>query len=137
MYTKVDKPPRYWKVLKQEPIFMDWRMDVANGAVHPLSVEEIEYTRITIGKMRLDGGYVGSDESKHNKDLLSSLEEHEAHALESFLKRPEVQWAVDNSLDGLYIKKEEDYANLLTLFSFSVFMKNKLVTFWRLKYSGQ
>jgi len=129
-------PPMIIKVAKTNPVFVDWRDEVANGAQHPLQIEELTYTRCTVGKMRIDTSFNRVNPNGYGLSPQEHLEEHEQTALRNFLEDPVIAWAVDNSFDGIYVTKDTDHASMKTIFEFIVYLKEEHVTFWRLKFSG-
>ena len=129
-------PPSIFKVTKNDPIFIDWREDVANGAPHPMQLRTDEYIRVKIGMMRIDTSFNQLRPSEFGINLMEELEGVDSEALKDFLQRPSVAWAVDLSFDGLYIKKDFNHAEMNAIYAFFVFLKREQATFWSLKYSG-
>jgi len=131
-------PPKVIRITKSDPIFSDWRQEVANGAMHPIQMHIDEYIRLKIGEMRLDMSFnqLQAGEYVYGLDMAEDPDSPESQALQDFLRRPEVAWAVDISFDGLYITKDFDHAEMRSLFAFFVFLKKEQVTFWKLKFSG-
>ena len=126
-------PPEYFRMAKpsiQIPDFMD---ECMNGAPHPLNIEYDDYVRTKIGLGFLD--LVHHSHGLHSSE--ENLTEDEENYIQNYKNRPEVQWAMHNSFDGLYIQKAFDHANAQVLFSFAVYMKTQNRTFWLLKYREQ
>ena len=129
--------PEFFRMAKpniQIPNFME---DCMDGAPHPMQIEYDDYTRVYIGRINMDTHRHSINSFKVNAPAQHNLTEEEEEIIQNFKDRPEVQWAIHNSFDGLFIKKEYDYANLRTLFMFAVYMKNTNKTFWILKYKDQ
>ena len=61
----------------------------------------------------------------------------EIEFINSVQRRPEIEWAIDNSFDGIYVQKYEDFSRFVTSFKFAVYMKEEQATFWKLKFNGQ
>ncbi len=127
------EPPEYYKMAKpniQIPSFMD---DCMNGASHPLQIEYDDYVRTRIGRGHMDLTYSPYD--LHSSE--SNLNREEEEFIQNFKDRPEVQWAMHNSFDGLYIQKAVNHADMQIFFNFAVYMKSQNKTFWLLKYRDQ
>ena len=114
----------------------NYRVDCMTGQPHPLSIERHHYVLETICTQSIKAGVFQDDERSLYKrsNRFSPLE---MDFITSIQRRPEVAWAIDNSFDGIYVRKYEDHARMATSFQFAVYMKEEHATFWRLKYSGR
>lgn len=111
-----------------------YRFDCMMGAEHPLNIEREHYILTTVATRHMDTVATAQMDrwSKH-----PTFNEAEIDFIMSVQQRPEIEWAIDNSFDGIYVQKEEDFARFATTFRFAVYMKEEQVTFWKLKYNGR
>jgi len=130
----VEDMPDYIKVAKHNDFMADWRTDVAGGSPHPILIEHELYTKIMIGKLYIDMAHDAPNISPAGGRGFNRYEEEE---IKGFLRRPEMAWANDNSFDGVYIRKEPDYAQMRVIMVVYAYMKEQHVTFWKLKFTGQ
>lgn len=114
-----------------------YRLACLAGEMHPLKIEYEHYELITVARRDVKSG--GFDQSKSNPGYsrANRFTSIELDFIASVQREPEVEWAVDNSFDGMYIQKYEDFSSLATVFQFAVYLQTKQATFWRLKFSGQ
>jgi len=133
IFKEPKEHPEFFRIAKPNIQIPDFMENCMNGAPHPMQIEFEDYTRVHVGRMKIDTPRhkINSFKGRYH------LTEEEEELIQDFKDRPEVQWAIYNSFDGLFIKKEYDYANLRTLFMFAVYMKNTNKTFWLLKYRAQ
>ena len=119
-----DLPPHKRERICPNLLETGWRHDVAEGAVaHPLGLEENNYVKIGVGYVMVDMSIQPSTEYTNE-------------IIKSYLRRPEIEWAIDNSFDGLYITKERDEYNYSYKYKLYVYMLDKHATFWTLKFKG-
>lgn len=128
-----NEPPEYYKMAKPPIQIPDWMDDCMNGAPHPLNIEIDNYIRTSVGVGHMDLSYNPS----YPGSSLHNLSQEEEEFVQIFKDRPEVQWAMHNSFDGLYMKKTVDHADMKVFFSFAVYMKDTNKTYWLLKYRDQ
>ena len=111
-----------------------YRFDCMLGADHPLNIEREHYILTTVATRHMDT-VVQAEANSWSR--LPRFNSEEMDFIMSVQKFPEVEWAIDNSFDGIYIYKEEDFARFSTMFKFAVYMKEEQATFWKLKYNGR
>lgn len=130
IYRQEQEPPEYFKIMKRNVQIPDYMTSCINGAAHPMKIEYEDYQIVGVGTMRLD--LEGNKfSSAHSEENLTELEEV---AIQDFKDQPEIEWAMHNSFDGLYIRKIIDYHEFRVMFNFAVYMKSSNKTFWLLKY---
>ena len=112
-----------------------YRSDCMAGEVHPLNIETQNYQLLTVHRTSIDTSIAADYQSDYYNRYKFS--EPEMVFIETVKRRPEVEWALDNSFDGLYIQRIDDYSTMATVFKFGVYLKREQVTFWRLKYDGR
>ena len=133
---ELHKPiPRYIDV----PVKNGWdqaqyRFACMDGAPHPLAIEREQYTLVTIHTQSIDASVHFAADGPHNTGRFSTPE---IEFINSVQLRPEVEWAIDNSFDGVYVQKFNDHARYATSFQFAVYLKEEQATFWKLKFSGR
>jgi len=124
-----------YKIHKVDPYERqpDYKTDCMNGSPHPLATPTFIYTRITIGHTDVDSGQESSSAHYHwHKG--DNWSQSDADVIRSFIERPEVDWALNNSLDGLYVKKVMRPDNWSTHYKFEAYLKEEHITFWKLKF---
>ena len=121
------------RIPKPQIFQAEWRHKVANGDPHPLDIEKETYELVWV--MRF---YVGSLMAHSIRFSYTPGEwsEDEKEILYEHMKYPRVQWAIDNSFDGLYIKRQEEMAEARMIYDIGAYLKSEQATFWRLKFSG-
>jgi len=124
--------PRNIMVTKKKPTQAQYRYDCMNGQEHPMQLEHHAYTLVTVHRDNIDIGMAESD--AYNERMFNS---EELDYISTVVRRPEVEWAMDNSFDGVYIQRHRDPAQFTTVFRFAVYMKEDQATFWKLKFNGQ
>jgi hypothetical protein len=115
-YIKLPKPAMYEA---------QFRQDCTNGGRHPMSIESEDYIRVLVG-------YITS--SITSAQQYTQFSEHEQDLFKQHSKLPGIEWANDNSFDGLYVEKTRGLANLSTTYNFYAYLKTAHATFWRLKF---
>lgn len=114
-----------------------YRTACLNGEEHPLAIEREHYMMITICKQSMDTDIFiqadGNPGYAHSNRFCPA----EIDFINSIQRRPEIEWAVDNSFDGIYVQKYEDHHRMSTMFQFAVYMKEEQATFWKLKFHGR
>lgn len=113
----------------------DFRYACMDGETHPMQIEREHYVLVKIHVQSIDTSVAAQHADPYSK--YTPFSPAEMDFIESVQQRPEIEWAVDNSFDGIYIQKFDDYARGATSFEFAVYMKEEQVTFWKLKYSGR
>jgi len=114
-----------------------YRRACMNGEEHPLCIERHQYVMVTVCTQSIDAGIFMQADDPHEYSRSNRFSPLEMDFITSVQRRPEVEWAVDNSFDGIYVQKYEDFARNATSFQFGVYMKDEQATFWRLKFSGR
>jgi len=61
----------------------------------------------------------------------------ERNLIDHMRNRTGVEWAIDNSFDGLHIVTERHLKQQTITYRFEVLLPNDKAIFWRLKFSGQ
>ena len=112
----------------------NYRVNCMYGYDHPLSIERQHYRLLTVDMADLDADALDQDGGRYYRKEYTPME---MEFFESILRKPQVEWAVDNSFDGIYILREEDMATFRVVYRFAVYLKEEQVTFWKLKFSGQ
>jgi len=130
IHQQKNEPAEYFRMAKPNIQLPDFMSRCIDGADHPLNIEYDDYAMVKIGKAELDVNYTNKMYDNDN-----TLSQEEEELIQLFKERPEMQWAIHNSFDGIYIKKYKDLVNLRTIFQFGVYMKKSQKTFWLLKYS--
>lgn len=118
------------RVAKQSTFQASWREDVAEGANHPLEIEKEEWVLIWLLSIRVH--HAGQTNFRSNLD--DQWTEDEKIIIEEHLKQPKIDWALDNSFDGLYFHRQDDNFQLCTYYRIGAYLKSKHATFWKLKY---
>lgn len=123
-------PPERISVPKQDYSKMpQYRTDCMRGAVHPLGIEEYDFHLVTVERIEYD---VGMFAMKHG--YAGDTKEELGDFIESFTRVPHIEWAIDNSFDGLYVLTQNNPASFRTELVFGVYLYAELATFWNLKY---
>ena len=116
-----DNMPDYIKVAKPSiPAIFSQREDIIINDQHPLEIETEGYHKIEIGKIRLEVSFNPAEDEERYLELMT--------------RDPKIQWAIDNSFDGLYISKEKDPTSFNMIYHFYVYLKDEHALFWKLKY---
>lgn len=124
------KPPERIGVPKQSYTKMPlYREECMKGAAHPLGIEEYDFHLVIVERIEYDPnrfamqyGY-GGDTSEELSNFI-----------ESIARTPHIEWAIDNSFDGLYVIQHNNPSSFRTVFTFGVYLYAELATFWNLKY---
>lgn len=114
-----------------------WRVRTIETGEHPLRIESEEYhltwvhdVKISLemlSRKKYDGYVYGSGNTE--------FDEHEQEMIMTHARDiPAIAWAVDNSFDGLYVKKKENYEAFVMVYRFGVYLKEHHATFWKLKF---
>jgi len=112
-----------------------YKLDVMNGEDHPLQGKDFIYKLTHIDTLYQDAmgiainGYPASREGTLTSD--------EVEFLRTACKQSQLDWAIENSFDGLYIKKQLDPASYRMVYALYVYMEEQQATFWRLKYGSR
>ena len=136
IFRQDKEPPEFFRMAKPNIQIPQYMEDCMNGAPHPMNIEFDDYVRTTIGKVHLDLEFQAHQHYGTQRSEQTNLTEEEEHAIQTFKDRPEAAWAMYNSFDGLYIKKDINHAEGRVFFTFAVYMKSSNKTFWMLKYAG-
>jgi len=99
---------------------------------HPLSIETHDYVLMVVHTSQIDQS---TFISRSAGVVTPTLDGAEMLYVNSVRRKPEVEWAVNNSFDGMYITTESDPATFTMRFRFAVYMKSEHATFWRLKFN--
>lgn len=59
---------------------------------------------------------------------------YEREFLIEIQQRPAIAWAIEHSLDGLYVTRYEDVSTYRGIFHFTAYLKPEHITYWKLKY---
>jgi hypothetical protein len=105
------------------------------GRAHPLKIEEQHYVLTAIAAHEVNIAAFAQQPS----DLWNSrfhFSPTEIDYINAIHEQPEVDWAVRNSFDGLYVQKIDDYANFATRYVFAVYLAPEHHTFWKIKFHG-
>jgi hypothetical protein len=132
----IDMP--HFKLARTPNKVADYRLNVFDEdhpAEHPLQCEEFKFELTFVGHAEMEPEFSQDvrDEYQYRYNK-GQFNEPEMELIKNVMKRPEVEWAVDNSFDGIYIHKYNDAASFKTVFKFAVYMEANQATFWRLKY---
>ena len=126
--------PRDIAVPIQKPLTpQHYRLDCMQGYDHPLEIERHHYQLLCIAEDSIE-----IDAFAHNRQAPGK--QYTPMELEFFsnvFRRPEVEWAIDNSFDGVYIHRVDDHASLASIYRFAVYLKEEQITFWKLKHHGR
>lgn len=120
------------RVPKNEKFMASYKERVLNGQEHPLRIEydEWHFTWVSARRIALNFfgqrpiQFHGDQFSDDEIDFLGNIQEQE----------PQVEWAIDNSFDGLYIKRYEDLESYTMVYKIGVYLHGKHATYFRLKY---
>jgi len=120
---RVQKPPKYTA---------QYRANCMQGSPHPLQIETEDYVKVEIARLS------SPPDSYMPGEIHSAIEAGsiDSNMIRSVTERPEVEWAIDQSFDGLYVFKQHDPAAFNQLYTFAVYLKSELATFWKLKYGN-
>ncbi len=117
--------PEFLHVRKQtgQPLY---KHECMMGAEHPLQIEQYKYIltqvySVHISDQRTVDNLYG--DGYGTKELIDDITR----------KRP-IQWAIDNSFDGLYVDNFTEVTNMRTNLKFYVYLLDKHATFWNLKF---
>lgn len=124
--------PSEISVLKKQP---QYKFDCMDGINHPLKIEQDNYTLVTVKTVTIDTEKFAHQSNKdwhHRFEFTAS----ELDFINTLRNDPQVNWAEENSFDGLYIHKLDDYSTLSTKFKLAVYLKTEHATFWKLKFHG-
>lgn len=131
--THIDKPLPYKKIDRRMPdISANYREACVNGADHPLAGEDFIYELVEVGAARVDASII---RTAAMNPPTGKYTEEEMVFIAKFTEAPEIDWAINNSFDGLYIKREPDHITYHMIYKFYVYMESSQATFWRLKFS--
>ena len=119
------RKPAYRSILDQPR----YKTNCMLGESHPLGLETVEqecysYELIVIGEIDESEVY-----SNYQSADIGSL-------LEAYIKDPKIEWALENSFDGLYVEAVPDPSTFATHYKLGAYLRKEHITFWRLKYSG-
>lgn len=108
-----------------------YRQKCLKGESHPLGIESYNYQLVIVEEAHINE----SVSAMTNAYGYTKFSQDEVSFIESVARRPHVEWAVDNSFDGLYVMKYFNPSAFGDMFKFGVYLKDELATFWNLKYS--
>ena len=111
----------------------EYKLNCLSGAPHPLDIESVSYRLTQVGKVV--GQDMESDGSQRPFDRYSNLSEEELYLVQQFSLRPEMEWAIANSFDGLYIDKYRYPHEMKKSYTFHVYRKEEHITYWKLKFN--
>ena len=111
-----------------------YRWDCLAGQEHPLQIETRQYVLLTICKQSIDMAVASSRNSEYYSIYGRRFNQNEVEFIDSVKLRPEIEWAIDNSFDGLYVARYEDPSLMKAVFRFAVYVKEEQATFWKLKF---
>lgn len=117
---------------KQQP---QYKFDCMEGREHPLRLEVDNYVLTTVHTTNINSQASASAPGELHRRYQFSVAELELISLVQSM--PEVEWAIENSFDGIYVCKEDDYTRFESQYKFAVYLKSEQATFWRLKYHGK
>lgn len=123
-------PPERIGVPKQNYAEMpQYRTDCMRGAAHPLGIEEYDFRLVIVERLEYDPGVFAAQHGYggDTKEELGDL-------IESMAKLPHIEWAIDNSFDGLYVITKPNPSAFRHDIVFGVYLYAELATFWNLKY---
>ncbi len=89
-----------------------YKFDCMNGIEHPLKIEVDNYTLVTIKVVSLDKATLADVNNDWYRRFEFSTSELEF--INIIRCEPQVEWAEDNSFDGLYVQKSDDCSDLST-----------------------
>jgi len=113
-----------------------YKLDVLAGADHPLQSEEFIYTLTPVEKLERDASEISM--SVNPRIAHDHLSPDEVEFLnEVCFKIPKIDWAIENSFDGVYIKKYLQPSSYKMIYELYVYMEEKQATMWRLKYGSR
>jgi len=113
-----------------------YRTACLDGVPHPLGIEQHHYILVTVATRSIDSS-IAFQSTSPDYQYSNRFTPNEMDFINSVQNDLAVEWAVDNSFDGIYVRKYEDHGRMATSFQFAVYMKEEQATFWRLKFSGQ
>jgi hypothetical protein len=126
--------PLNMKVPRQQQRQAAYKFEcMENPDAHPLDIRTDNYELITITSCAIDPMHDVNDRSYGNH---YKFNQDEIEFIQSISRQPKVEWAIENSFDGLYIQKEFNHADFRTHYRFAVYLKEEQATFWKLKYHG-
>ena len=113
----------------------DYKLRCLEGMSHPLNIEEYHYELVNLGGFVFNSNfmfqYPGLPNGVfNNKTFLPE----EVEFIRNIAARPEIEWAVENSFDGLYIKRHQDPLAFNIHFNFAAYFTAEHATFWRMKF---
>ena len=125
-------PPQYMKVAKSPNFIPDYKQNVMGGMSHPLEIETQGYILQPVGKLYLQLEHLHS--SLYTSEL-NKPTPNEINAVDDYMYRPEINWVLENSFDGMYVQREVNHLDSVVMFLFSAYMTEEHCTFWTLKYA--
>jgi len=111
-----------------------YKFDVMNGQAHPILLDVEDYALVTVHHCSLRQETFQNVSQGEN---FYGFNEEEISFIQSVQQQPEVEWAIDNSFDGIYVNKTDDHARMAIDFRFAVYLKAEQATFWKLKFHGK
>lgn len=112
-----------------------YRLDCMNGMDHPMQIEVHNYILVTVATREMDTGVANTANRWGRWSRCPTFSQLEMEFIALIQRCPEVEWAIDNSFDGLYVAKEDNPATFNTQFRLAVYMKEEQATFWKLKFN--
>lgn len=110
-----------------------YRVDITDdGMSHPMEHhEEFVYQFCRIGQVDMAMSTINRSTGYSVRNQYTPEEQE---FIKEFVRRPEIDWAINNSFDGVYISKYLDPASYSMRFNIGVYMLPEHITFWKLKY---
>jgi len=122
---------------KVEDRMPQYKLNCMEGDSHPLEIEKYHYTLCHIFRASIDSEVMTRDITAANYARNDSFNPVEQSFIRGVLAdNPAVDWAINNSFDGLYISRYAELATLTTIFIFRAYLLEKHITFWKLKFAG-
>lgn len=108
---------------------------VYDDAPHPLHIEYDEWHLVWVAKFQISMSALKAAAGKSSRfpmNFRDELSEDEKYLISKRSQLPEVEWAIDNSFDGIYIKRWEE--DVYMRYMLGVYLHSKQATYWKLKY---
>ena len=133
-----DVPPHKYQAV---PEYME---DAFEGYPHPLGIDNKD----SMAKQKLESysflivheTYMSESVQAQNHQVYFKAGLHfsqeEQKLIQDVQRYKEVSWAMQNSFDGLYVRKFMNPEHYETAFQFGVYMLDQHITYWQLKFGN-
>ena len=125
-----ENPPGRIKVPVPDYAAMpNYKKECMCGEAHPMGIEAYDFHLVIVERITCD-----SSQRSFNANNYPWNKKDEEELITSMARLPHVEWAIENSFDGLYIIEQPCNSGLEYEYLFGVYLYSELATFWNLKY---